>query len=99
MKHYIPLRGTLFDIERELRTRNSGADETISEAFVWGVERTPTTHESLDKPTADTSSSAAPAARTALAAMGATEATGKEYLPINLNTWMNLIPDDTPLSS
>ena len=99
MKHYIPLRGTLFDIERELRTRNSGADEAISEAFVWGVERTPTTHESLDKPTADTSSSAAPAARTALAAMGATEATGKEYLPINLNTWMNLIPDDTPLSS
>ena len=33
MKKYRHLRGTLFDIERELRTRNSGADEAISEAF------------------------------------------------------------------
>ena len=34
MKKYRHLRGTLFDIERQLRTRNSGADEAISEAFV-----------------------------------------------------------------
>tara|TARA_B110000908_G_scaffold110546_1_gene129665 strand:+ start:55 stop:285 length:231 start_codon:yes stop_codon:yes gene_type:complete len=33
MKKYRHLRGKLFDIERELRTRNSGADEAISEAF------------------------------------------------------------------
>ena len=34
MKKYRHLRGTLFDIERELRSRNSGADEAISEAMV-----------------------------------------------------------------
>ncbi len=33
MKKYRHLRGTLFDIERELRTRHTGADEAISEAF------------------------------------------------------------------
>ena len=33
MKKYRYLRGTLFDIERGLRSRNSGADEAISEAM------------------------------------------------------------------
>ena len=33
MKKYRHLRGTLFDIERELRSRNSGADEAISGAM------------------------------------------------------------------
>lgn len=32
MKHYVPLRGTLFDIERELRTRNNGVEDVISKA-------------------------------------------------------------------
>ena len=41
MKHYRHLRGTLFDIERQLRTRNSGADEAISEAMVVELEGTP----------------------------------------------------------
>jgi len=88
MKKYRHLRGTLFDIERELRSRNSGADEAISGAMTDDVkvEIPNETHQP-------------PAARTALAAMGAIEATRKEYLPINLNTWMNLIPDDTLLSS
>ena len=36
MKKYRPLRGTLFDIERELRSRKSGADEVISGAMVYG---------------------------------------------------------------
>ena len=40
MKKYRHLRGTLFDIERELRTRNSGADEAISEAMGNGQLKT-----------------------------------------------------------
>ncbi|NQY01533.1 MAG: hypothetical protein HRT70_10520, partial [Flavobacteriaceae bacterium] len=34
MKNYKNLRGKIFDIERELHSKNSGADEAISEAFV-----------------------------------------------------------------
>ena len=117
MKKYRHLHGTLFDIERELRTRNSGVDEAISEAMVQGnspprrqltrevgdvfeFENNPAESEAdaaAGRPAAPSSSSAvAPAP--ALAAMKGMEATQKKYPQRNLNTWMNLIPDDTPLS-
>jgi hypothetical protein len=47
MRNHRTLRGTLFDIERELRTRNSGADENFSESKAHGSE----THNILRRAT------------------------------------------------
>jgi hypothetical protein len=78
MKKYRYLRGTLFDIERELKTRNSGADKAISEAFASQDER----ENTINEPTESTASqpAATPAAATPAAATpAAVEANPRDF--------------------